>query len=228
MVTIHIGDELFDPKSCSSIDTGVLAIQHGNIEIGEWVLLCRAARLAALLPNPVFAEVGVWKALTAKGILQMLDDERLPEVKYVGVDPERFSKACWEFSSTRHKTEIIPELSTDAAKLIPNESLAWCFIDACHCEECATADSIAWIPKIAPGGFLAYHDTNPDLRLENVVEPPAVREHLKRPHGVAIALENTTELREGAGIHNYSVAKASSGIAKGRRSTWTTIYRREA
>ena len=40
--------------------------------------------------------------------------------------------------------------------------LALLFIDGGHGDDVVRADEAAWIPKVAPGGFVAIHDVFPD------------------------------------------------------------------
>jgi hypothetical protein len=60
---------------------------------------------------------------------------------------------------------IVPILttSTRAARLFPDESVAFGFIDGDHSYSSVTADLGAWWPKIRPGGLLAGHDYRQSL-----------------------------------------------------------------
>lgn len=48
--------------------------------------------------------------------------------------------------------------STDAAASVEGE-VAMLFVDGAHDYESVRADFEAWAPKLAPGGFVAFHDT---------------------------------------------------------------------
>jgi len=50
-------------------------------------------------------------------------------------------------------------LSWEVAESLPD--LAFCFIDADHSEEAFGKDLAAYVPKIVPGGVLAFHDYEP-------------------------------------------------------------------
>ena len=49
-------------------------------------------------------------------------------------------------------------MSEQAAKLVPDKSLFFVFIDGNHQYEYAKLDIQLWLPKIKPGGLLAGHD----------------------------------------------------------------------
>lgn len=50
--------------------------------------------------------------------------------------------------------------SVRAARLFRDQSLHLVFLDAAHDEASVRADIAAWLPKVAPGGWLAGHDFN--------------------------------------------------------------------
>ena len=52
--------------------------------------------------------------------------------------------------------------SLEAAKLIPDQSLDICFIDADHRYKAVKADILAYIPKVKLGGILCGHDFDID------------------------------------------------------------------
>ena len=51
-------------------------------------------------------------------------------------------------------------LSWEQATYLPD--LAFCFIDADHAEEPFSRDLAAYVPRIIPGGIIAFHDYEPD------------------------------------------------------------------
>jgi len=48
--------------------------------------------------------------------------------------------------------------SADMALKVPHKSLALVYIDADHSFAGVMADIIAWLPKLVPGGVMAFHD----------------------------------------------------------------------
>jgi hypothetical protein len=48
--------------------------------------------------------------------------------------------------------------SVEAAKLYPNASLDFVFLDAAHDYDNFRSDVIAWLPKVKPGGWIGGHD----------------------------------------------------------------------
>lgn len=61
-------------------------------------------------------------------------------------------------TSNLHKVIPLKLASTEAAKLISDNTLSFCFIDALHTYEAVKADIAAWKPKVVSGGILAGHD----------------------------------------------------------------------
>lgn len=48
--------------------------------------------------------------------------------------------------------------SVDMALKVPDRSLVLVYIDADHSYEAVKKDIRAWLPKLVPGGFMAFHD----------------------------------------------------------------------
>ncbi|HEX4489339.1 MAG TPA: class I SAM-dependent methyltransferase, partial [Terriglobales bacterium] len=53
---------------------------------------------------------------------------------------------------------VLRDYSTTAASTVPNRSLDFVFIDACHSYEGCKGDLEAWYPKLKPPGFMCGHD----------------------------------------------------------------------
>jgi hypothetical protein len=83
---------------------------------------------------------------------------------YVGWDHNEsladFKAMCIQYFPRR--VRILRMHTVEAAKLIPDESLDFVFVDALHTYEACKADIEAWWPKIRSGGMLSGHDYNHD------------------------------------------------------------------
>ncbi len=62
----------------------------------------------------------------------------------------------------RKRINEMIEYSADAAKLIGDKSLDFCFIDAQHDYDSVINDISLWLPKVRNGGLLCGHDYNKD------------------------------------------------------------------
>lgn len=56
------------------------------------------------------------------------------------------------------RVTILEGESTEMAKQVPDASLDFIFVDACHAYEECKADILAWAPKVRPGGAYMGHD----------------------------------------------------------------------
>lgn len=92
------------------------------------------------------------------------DEPGLPIGK---TDLEAFKMAADTLWKHGHRSVMIRQKSVDAAKLFPDKSLDFVYIDANHTYEAVTSDITAWWPKMKPGGIFAGHDYNeisPEVR----------------------------------------------------------------
>ena len=119
-------------------------------------------------------EVGV---LRGRNLFHLLD--RFPDLSMIAVDQwlrlEDTGESGFE-TYARHDMEgyarfvigracaygerctVFRRASVAAAKTVPDETLDFVFIDACHTEAAVRADIAAWTPKIKPSGYLTGHD----------------------------------------------------------------------
>jgi hypothetical protein len=66
--------------------------------------------------------------------------------------------------------EFMKGLSYIVSKRIPDESLGFVYVDACHEYEYVMQDLKAWVPKLVKGGVCACHDfKNTDYGVEKAV-----------------------------------------------------------
>lgn len=117
------------------------------------------------------AEIGVYKGITSNILLS-----KLPNLNLLMIDSyqqwnmlghRREITADVAVVVAKHHTEfakerrtIIVGTSEQAAKLIPDGSLDFAFIDANHEYEYVRQDIKLWYPKVKPTGLLYGHDYN--------------------------------------------------------------------
>jgi len=142
--------------------------------------LCELLASLSSFEQPLWAvEIGVWEGETSEYLLT-----GLAELHLLLVDPW---EATDEFvASSRRKNDIAttPQDALDAiaakvrqrlspfadrttiwrmrslqaAARLRDGTLGLAFIDAIHTDEKVTADTLAWWPKVQPGGILCWHD----------------------------------------------------------------------
>jgi len=127
--------------------------------------------------NPQGAEIGVFAADLSERLLNRPDLSLLMVDSWVGQHPEAYTDsddyhanlsqqqqdAFYEMSRNRvtfanGRANILRLPSVEAAKLVPDESLDFVFIDADHSYEGCSSDIQAWLPKLKADGILAGHD----------------------------------------------------------------------
>jgi len=136
------------------------------------------ANLARILNNMglagVGAEIGVYKGDHAKKLLSIWKGKRLICVDHWTVLDEKdprivpFLMTKEELDAAKatafknlkdeKRCEIIEAESTDAARLIKDESLDFVYIDTAHDYKAVTRDLNAWCDKVKDGGLITGHD----------------------------------------------------------------------
>jgi len=114
------------------------------------------------------AEVGVFEGRTSGHLLNwfpgltliMVDswEDASKGVHHI-IEPDvhlSLARAQTEFAVDRRM--LLVSRSLTAAKLIPDRSLDWVYIDAGHGYDDVYDDLRAWTPKVKPGGLVAGHD----------------------------------------------------------------------
>lgn len=69
-----------------------------------------------------------------------------------------YQQTVQRVSQYKHKVELLRMLTSEAAKVIPDGSLDFVYIDARHDYCGVMSDLIDYYPKVKPGGVLAGHD----------------------------------------------------------------------
>lgn len=103
------------------------------------------------------AEIGVQNGYNAKSILEHWQGEILlvdtwPDIETLNTAREVLNP------ETDNRVKMLQKTSLDAAAMIPNGSLDFCYIDADHAYEAVKADFNAWFPKVRSGGIISFHD----------------------------------------------------------------------
>lgn len=107
-------------------------------------------------------EIGLYNCQTSAGIYQYLQEEKnllAEEIIYIGVDSEKdklINPPIW--------MEFIRGLSGEVYHKIPDNSQDFIFIDGCHCFAHVVSDFFCYAPKVAVGGYLAFHDTGKHIK----------------------------------------------------------------
>lgn len=69
------------------------------------------------------------------------------------------------------RVRIVRGDSRDMASYVPDESLAFCYIDCDHSYLGCLNDIVAWWPKVKAGGVMAFHDyLNPSYGVRRAVQ----------------------------------------------------------
>lgn len=88
----------------------------------------------------------------------------------------------WAKRLTTGKTLLLRGESVEMAKQVPDESLAFLFIDGDHTARGVAADIAAWMPKLKSGGIVAFDDYgSPDYGVTETVDAYA------KTNGLAVA-----------------------------------------
>lgn len=100
--------------------------------------------------------------------LKLEDTGELGFETYVRHDMEAYARFVTARASTYclgKRCTVHRLASVEAAQLVPDGSLDFVFIDACHTEVAVRADFAVWMPKIKASGYLTGHDwQRPEVR----------------------------------------------------------------
>jgi predicted O-methyltransferase YrrM len=145
-------------------------MQLTNIGSMNYNILACILKAGNVLKLKKGAEIGVLYGDTSEYLLKELPDLTLysvdPYLEYNDYKEDRNQNSLSEYEQiTRSKlarfgnrSEIMKMFSLDAAKLIPDESLDFVFIDANHDYEFVKEDINAWFPKVRRDGIVSGHD----------------------------------------------------------------------
>lgn len=135
----------------------------------------RAHEVLSRLPEGevIGAEIGVFagdmsRALLGRENLKLLMVDSWDSSSYIGdsgdfhatltQDQQSFYRDKAESRTSGLNREIMAMRSDEAAKIVPDNSLDFVFIDADHGYEGCLKDLHLWYPKVKPGGLFSGHD----------------------------------------------------------------------
>ena len=96
------------------------------------------------------------KTLTRLGF----DVGPIPEatVANIEVDTEEILRNTLKEFGLKGHVRLVKKTSVEAARLVPDGSLDFVFIDGDHSDDAVTTDVYTWWPKLKPTGFMGGHD----------------------------------------------------------------------
>ena len=126
------------------------------------------------------AELGVWDARCFKHLVNVNKNLHMIGVDLYQAQPDNPGPEKWTPGENGHmwahdeyfadvmkfceqhpeRTTFIRDYTTEAAKLVEDDSLDFIFIDADHSEAGVRGDIDSWTPKVRSGGMIIGHDIN--------------------------------------------------------------------
>jgi hypothetical protein len=100
-------------------------------------------------------EIGMWKGVTARGFKRFIE-EHGGAIEYWGIDPGLLEEPEAPFEDAN----FIKGKSEESFHLFPG-LFDIVLVDGNHSRNGVILDTFNYEPKVAPGGFMIYHDTNP-------------------------------------------------------------------
>jgi hypothetical protein len=187
-------------------------------------LISTVLDVARRFDNPLLIEIGVMLGHTSQMLLQLLEEAEKP-ARLICVDPwekaEVFWTAGYEHVDPKNVEArfVLGTIHEAVEKCdIKPRSIAWCFVDGCHCYECALSDTKQVAPLMSPGGYLLFHDTDE----RNLTMGP--NQHY---HGDRRLIEVRRALEDSRDLEDFEFVKEVPGTEgrPGRHRTRTQIRR---
>lgn len=100
-------------------------------------------------------EIGMWKGYTARGLKSFIESQG-GTLDYWGIDPGLLEKPVSPFEGAH----FIEGKSEECFHLFPG-LFDVVFVDGNHSRNGVILDTFNYEKKVAPGGFMLFHDTNP-------------------------------------------------------------------
>jgi hypothetical protein len=103
-------------------------------------------------------EIGMWKGLTALGFKKFIEGHG-GNLNYWGIDPGLLALVDPPFPGAH----IITGKSEESFHLVPG-NFDIIFVDGNHSRNAVILDTFNYETKVVPGGFMVFHDTNPQCQ----------------------------------------------------------------
>lgn len=143
-------------------DTLVSLARKRGWQRGAELGILRAQTMLALLRGvPSIYMIGVDNWISNPNYQTAFQDTLTGKVTYTQAALDKFMhEAFAALIPFRAQCTVIALDTVAAAKLVPDASLDFVFIDADHSTEGVTRDLTAWTPKVRAGGAVLGHDVN--------------------------------------------------------------------
>lgn len=183
---------------------------EGLLEEREGACLYLLARRAAVLGNVV--EIGSYKGRSTWYLARALEDEGSP-YRVVSIDPH-LSGSADAYRETIERTGIAARVDARTAFSYDvvrefREPVGLLWIDGDHSYEAVRTDFEQWFPLLAPGGFVALHDTVG----QRVGPTRVVRRMLGRPDVVEVGVMGMITFARKASPRPWNRVRALAGRA---------------
>jgi SAM-dependent methyltransferase len=119
------------------------------------VLDACCAEVLKSVPIVRVLEIGMWAGYTARGMKKFIE-EKGGAIDYWGMDPGILTAPKEPFPGAH----VIHGKSEECFHLVPDD-FDIIFVDGDHSRNAVILDTYNYAPKVVPGGFLIFHDTNP-------------------------------------------------------------------
>ena len=154
--------------------------------------------VAMLSPGATVVDVGAGSGTTALAIFAERDDLRVVSIE-ADVDTMNWCRQAVENIGASEGWDDRVEDAIEAAASFPDNSANFIILDAAHEEDDVRVELEAWLPKLAPGGYLLVHDyeafTAPSFYpgVKAAVDPFIAKDEIQRvkQQGWSILLQST-------------------------------------
>lgn len=159
--TFDVERELsFDPKQNSEMVKHITQNPYG-----DWVALSVALRLVLdEFPNDDYKilELGIAHGHFLKNMFDYMEHVKFGKTNAYGVDSKLHDYCPCQLQGPR--MHFVEGKTTEVYTKFSDEEFHFIFVDACHCHGHVFKDFTNYNKKVKVGGYIAFHDTNPDFQ----------------------------------------------------------------